>query len=81
MPVNFWHGSQALYQEENYDFIPPPPIGSGVIWDAAHYRVVDLWLSYDKHGQLDIGWHVFLEPAEEEDDLPTRLFPDYYHQG
>lgn len=80
LPITYWHGTKYIWQENKGHTQTPPSIGSGVILgdDNPNWRVKDAWLSYDKHGQLDAGWHVFLEPAETADDLPLKLWPDYF---
>ena len=58
-----------------------PGIGEGVIDSKGRrWRVSDVWHSDDKHGAVDYGIHVYLEPVERlsEDDLPGRLHPDYF---
>ena len=41
-------------------------------------RVVDVWISHEQQGFLEIGRHVFLELAVQEDDRPWALSPDRY---
>jgi hypothetical protein len=57
----------------------PVAIGDGMVWsDSLRYRVVDIWISHDQHGFLDIARHVFLErvPSAEGDRPPMN--PEYY---
>jgi hypothetical protein len=56
-------------------------IGDGFIdGRGSRYRVVDRWLSIDRHGAMDTAWHVFVEPVEpgSDDDRPGRLHPTYF---
>jgi hypothetical protein len=58
-----------------------PTIGDGWLWeDGTRWRVADRWLSLNKHGYFDVGWHVFLEPVEVggADDRLKHLAPDYF---
>ena len=78
--VSYHRGSEHIYQDEG----SPPPLkqGDGVILPVegyARFRVVDIWHSYDRHGILDVGTHVFLrEVSDGEDDYPQVLFPHYF---
>jgi len=83
-PVSFPAWAVTYYLNEEYlrqDEEEPPPlaIGTGVLWeDGSRYRVVDVWVSYEKRGELGRGTHVFLEPAQAADDRPKRMAPGYY---
>jgi hypothetical protein len=77
--VSFWHGTQLLFQDEYSVAGGPPAKGTGVLLDkGTRWRVVDVWLSYDKHGRFDIGWHAFVEPVEASDDRLKHLAPGYF---
>jgi hypothetical protein len=53
--------------------LPPLQIGQHVLGGGGEfYRVIDVWLSFDRHGLFDTGQHVFLERAE----LPRAQFTD-----
>ncbi|MFH8692626.1 hypothetical protein ACH4EC_37955 [Streptomyces anulatus] len=68
--------SDVLYQED--EGLLTLPVGAGVLVLGECYRVVDTWFSYDHHGVFNLGWHVFLERATEEDNRLQRLAPDYF---
>ena len=62
----------------------PPQIGQGVIGDAGQrYRVVDVWVNFEKHGGGvgEYGLYAYIEPATGDDDRPGRLHPRYYQPG
>jgi hypothetical protein len=77
-PTTYHVGTRELFQEEGLLTLSK---GDGVLWgDGTRYRVVDTWLSFDKHGRFDVGMHVFLEPVEpfSDDDRLGRLARDYF---
>jgi hypothetical protein len=79
-PTTFYdEDGKELHQETGLVFLSK---GDGVLWEK-RYRVVDTWLSFDKHGRFDVGLHVFLEPIEEggEDDTLGRFAPDYFRDS
>ncbi|WP_298993268.1 hypothetical protein [uncultured Pseudokineococcus sp.] len=60
---------------------PPavPRVGDRFVWsDGSRYVVEDVWQSFDKHGWLDRGHHVYLREATPEEDRPLRLHPQYF---
>lgn len=76
LATTLYVGTQYLEQIESF---VPLPVGTGIITaDGERFRVVDSWLSLDKHGRLDLGLHIFLRQVEEADDLPRRIAPDYF---
>lgn len=77
-PTTFYdQDGTYLYQEVGLVFLTK---GDGVLWDGTRYRVADVWLSFDKHGHFDVGYHAFLEPIEHrgDDDRLARHAPDYF---
>lgn len=79
--LNTYHLKGELpWQDEEYGV--PLRVGDGFV-DASNkcrrFRVIDVWYSTDDHGALDYGRHVVLEEVSEtDDDLPAKLYPDYY---
>lgn len=59
------------------------PNETGVVFeDGGRFRVVDTWLSLDRQGRFDVGYHVFLERIDNTaDDLLAKLAPDYFRAG
>jgi len=79
LPTYFYVDNQDFYQEERA--LMPLPRGTGIIWgDGTRYRVVDTWFSYDHHGQMAEGLHVFLEKVipGSADDRPKAMLPAYF---
>lgn len=81
--TTYWRGSEFVWQDEEDP--APLTIGAGVILGTPNYpgasrwRVVDIWLSYDRRGHFDAGRHVFLDlVSNTEDDYPKRLAPGYF---
>lgn len=77
-PTTFYEWPNEIHQEPG---LLPLVRGQGVLWgDGKRYRVADSWLSFDRHGQFDIGMHVFLERVEEgsEDDTLGLARPSYF---
>jgi len=72
--------NEYLWQDEQTP--PNLQVGDGVLLPIADYRrfrVADIWHSYDKHGDLDWGTHVFLrDVSNTEDDRPKNKAPSYY---
>ncbi len=72
--------NEDLWQDEEQP--PRLHVGDGVLLPTADYRrfrVVDIWHSYDSHGNLDWGTHVFLEDVSNtERDRPKQKAPHYY---
>ncbi|MDX3326926.1 MULTISPECIES: hypothetical protein [Streptomyces] len=68
--------TDVLYQQE--EGILNLPIGSGVLVLGKCYRVVDSWFSYDDNGTFNLGQHVFLEKATDEDNRLKRIDPHYF---
>jgi hypothetical protein len=56
------------------------PNGAGVVFeDRAQFRVVDTWLSLDRHGRFDVGYYVFLKRVDNTpEDRLGHLAPDYF---
>jgi hypothetical protein len=56
------------------------PNGAGIVFEGGgRFRVVDTWLSLDRHGRFDIGYYVFLKRVDDTaDDRLGKLAPDYY---
>lgn len=78
--TSFYDGDTEIpfHQETGMLFLSK---GEGVLWaDGTRYRVGDVWLSFDKHGRFDVGFHVFLERVEEgdADDRLQRIAPNYF---
>lgn len=70
------------WQDEYAEAVPL--IGHGIIdRRGQRWRVVDVWHSHDKHGWVDRGIHVYLEPVApgSDDDLPGNLHPEYFEVG
>lgn len=81
-PVSYYRDgeSEPFFIDEASDALLPS-IGDGWLWDdGTRYRVVDLWHSFEHHGRLNDGPHVFLESVEpgSEEDRPHRIDPGYY---
>lgn len=76
--LNYWEGRRLIWQDTTGFMETPPVVDTGVILDNVNWRVVDVWCSYDHHGQLDEGWHVFLEPAADAENRPKELWPEYF---
>ncbi|MFB7482950.1 hypothetical protein ACFUEM_32930 [Streptomyces anulatus] len=69
--------SDVLYMQENG--LLDLPVGAGVLLGGGErFRVVDTWFSFDDNGVFNIGLHVFLEPATEEDDRLKQIDPAYF---
>lgn len=77
MIISYWHHEKNIEFDEHATIAPR--IGEGVVLPHGNWRVVDVWHSYDKHGRLDWGTHVFVEPAGET-DRPKAIWPDYYRE-
>lgn len=82
LPVFYYRAGEAIafYTDDEGRF-GLPEIGDGWLWaDGSRFRVADRWLSQDRHGRFDTGWHVFLDPAEHAsaDDRLQQLAPDYF---
>lgn len=77
-PTHYWRGSEYLRQDVGEP--PPLTIGCGLILEtpayagSARWRVVDIWISYARHGRFDPGVHAFLElvSTNEDDDRWMR---------
>ncbi|GGO72444.1 hypothetical protein [Nocardioides deserti] len=72
--------NEYLWQDEE---VPPRlAVGDGVLLPIADYRrfrVEDVWHSYDSHGDLDRGTHVFLrDVSNSEEDRAKQKNPGYY---
>jgi hypothetical protein len=72
--------NEPLWQDEQ---VPPDlKVGDGVLLATAGYRrfrVQDIWHSYDRHGDLDSGTHVFLrDVSNTEEDRAKQKNPSYY---
>lgn len=79
--VNYWDGSTLVFCDDfgGAGAGAPPAIGSGVLLpDGERWRVVDVWVSYDKHGHFDRGVHVFIKLAEPDEDRLKLLAPHYF---
>jgi hypothetical protein len=77
--VTYRHGTEVIFQDEYKVAGGPPAVGAGILLsDGTRWRVVDVWLSYDKRGWYDIGWHAFVEPVEADDDRLHQLAPGYF---
>lgn len=61
----------------------PPVVGQGVVNEAgSRFRVVDVWVKYDKHSAMgEYGVYAFLAPAASEDDRLQKLYPYYSNSG
>lgn len=57
-----------------------PRVGEGIIWsEGDRFIVTSVWHSFDHHGRLEEGVHVFAtRVTETEHDLPWLNHPDYY---
>jgi hypothetical protein len=79
LPTTFYLGEDDPVGEQWEAELPLLPNGTGLLWrEGRRFRVVDTWLSFDHHGHLDIGFHVFLEPVAVDDDRLRLLVPAYF---
>lgn len=80
--VTYYDAASNAYIWQDEGDAPRLQIGDGVLLSAAEYRrfrVVDIWHSYDRRGDLDTGTHVFLtDVTGTADDRPKQKRPDYY---
>jgi hypothetical protein len=53
---------------------------AGIVFeDGGRFRVVDTWLSLDRHGPFDVGYYVFLKRVDNTpEDRLAQLAPDYF---
>jgi hypothetical protein len=74
------NSSDVLYMQE--EGLLDLPVGAGVLLGSGgRYRVVDTWFSYDNHGIFNVGLHIFLAPATEEDDRLKQIEPAYFRDA
>lgn len=53
--------------------------GMGIVGsDARRWIIVNVWYNAEKHAPLDRGNTVIVRPAEEDEDYPRYVDPNYY---
>ncbi|HEV2123922.1 MAG TPA: hypothetical protein VGW38_14250 [Chloroflexota bacterium] len=77
-PTNFY--IDGKYVRQHAGGVLTLPNGTGVTWeDGRRLRVIDSWYSFDHHGRMDTGMHIFFEDVTDRDgDLPGELMPEYF---
>ena len=58
------------------------PNGAGIVFEGGgRFRVVDTWLSLDRHGRFDVGYYIFLKRVDNTpEDRLGELAPDYFSE-
>lgn len=75
---------EPLFGDDHIECYTQPLIGQGIVGsDGKRYRVVDVWTNFEKHGGgMDCpGVYAFCEPVAVEDDLPLKIWPEWYSKS
>jgi len=75
--VDYYVDGQDLWQDEHAETVPV--IGQGVHYGGVFYRVVDVWLNFEKHAPVNYGIAVFLKEVDTP-DVFREINPAYYQR-
>lgn len=81
-PVNLtWYLNDVSVDPPHVEEEPPvlPRAGDRLVWgDGSRYVVEEVWQSFEKHGSLSRGHHIFMREVTADEDRPQRLDPSYF---